>query len=253
MTTTAVTSVAGLTDVGQVRRINEDTLLINEQLQLYVIADGMGGHGAGDVASQLAVQTLQSCLASEPVRDALANKDISDAQATALVYQCIVGVNERIYKENVNNGHPDGSGMGTTLVGFIVLGNSQRAISFNIGDSRLYEYYNTNLAQLTTDHTMYQEWEITGRVGPAPPRNIIMRAIGLFANVDIDMDILTINKGATYLLCSDGLTDMLNDDQITDTLAQSDDPKALNETIVQMANEHGGKDNISVITMASSH
>jgi len=253
MTESAIRAIAGLTDVGQIRQVNEDALLINNDVQLYAIADGMGGHGSGDVASQLAVNTLQSCITSDAVSKALAHKDISDKQAQGLVYQCIVDVNQRIYRENVKKGHPDGTGMGTTLVGFCVFGDAQRAISFNIGDSRLYEYRDANLAQLTTDHTMYRDWEENGRIGPPPPRNIILRAIGLFADIDIDMDILVLDPEATYLICSDGLTGMISDEQIASILARPDSVQSLNDALVHNANEHGGTDNITVVTLAPSH
>lgn len=252
MTTSPARSIAGLTDVGQLRQINEDALLINNEVQLYAIADGMGGHGSGDVASQLAVDTLQSCVTSDSVSKALAHKDISDKQAQGLIYQCIVDVNQRIYQENVRKGHPDGTGMGTTLVGYCVFGDAGRAVLFNIGDSRLYEYQDEKLAQLTTDHTMYRDWEESGRIGPAPPRNIIMRAIGLFADIDIDMEILDLHPDATYLICSDGLTGMITDERIADILASPDDVQTISETLVQNANEQGGTDNITVVTLAPS-
>lgn len=263
MTTDATTTIAGVSDIGQIRQVNEDAMLINKDLQLYAIADGMGGHGSGDVASQLAVETLQDCIAAEPVRDALANKDISDEQAQSVIHQCIVGVNQRIYQENVRNGHYDGTGMGTTLVGFCLIGgaedktngadNPRRAISFNVGDSRLYEYQNKNLSQLTRDHTLYQDWEETGRIGPAPSRNIIMRAIGLFAEVEVDMEALLVNQDTTYLLCSDGLTGMVTDEHIARILDQPEDAQTISKELVQSANKNGGTDNISVVTLAPLH
>lgn len=259
MTNPTARSVAGLTDVGQLRHVNEDAVLVNTELQLYVIADGMGGHGSGDVASQLAIETLQSCIGADSVRDALSNKDISSDQATALIYQGIVAVNQRIYKENVKNGHPDGTGMGTTLVGLCFFGDAasgsnsnsltQPAIAFNIGDSRLYEYHNENLAQLTTDHTMYQDWKESGRVGPAPPRNIIMRAVGLFADVDIDMDVVAIRNDASYLLCSDGLTGMVSDRDIASMLDAPQDAQHISQALINAANKNGGNDNITVVTI----
>lgn len=259
MTKHVTTNIAGVSDVGQIRQVNEDSVLINQDLQLYAIADGMGGHGSGDVASQLAIKTLQNCIAADGVHNALTNKSISNAQAQALLYQCIIGVNQRIFQENARNGHTDGNGMGTTLVGFCLIGGSDdgnndnsahRAISFNVGDSRLYEYRKENLAQLTTDHTMYRNWEVTGRIGPAPSRNIIMRAIGLFDDVEVDMDVLSIEPDATYLLCSDGLNGMVTDEHIATILDQPDDAHTISNALVQSANDNGGTDNISVITLA---
>jgi len=249
MTKSAVAKIAGLTDVGQIRQINEDAILVDESIQLYAVADGMGGHGSGDVASKLALDTLQNCLASDSVAEALASNSISDEQALALVFQCIKGVNERIYQENVQSGQPDGTGMGTTLVGLCVFGNGKRAISFNVGDSRLYGHQNKQLAQLTRDHTMYRDWEEAGKIGPAPPRNIIMRAIGLFAEVDIDLEVLAIEGDTDYILCSDGLSGMVTDDEISTVINSSTSASATAKVLVQRANEQGGTDNISVIVI----
>jgi len=249
MTINASAQVAGLTDVGQVRQINEDAILVDKTVQLYAVADGMGGHGSGDVASQLALKTLQSSIAAESVANALANDNITDEQALSLVFQSIANVNQRIYDENVKRGQPDGTGMGTTLVGLCLFGNGNRAVAFNVGDSRLYEYRNQQLAQLTRDHTMYRDWEETGRNGPAPPRNIIMRAIGLFAEVDIDLDVLAINADTGYLLCSDGLSGMITDEEIASVLIESGGADTIVETLIKRANEQGGVDNISAVAL----
>jgi len=249
MTNNAIAQIAGLTDVGQVRQINEDSILVDKAIQLYAVADGMGGHGSGDVASQMALQTLQSCITADAVAKELASDNITDEQALALIFESIAGVNQRIYEENVKRGQPDGTGMGTTLVGLCLFGNGKRAIAFNVGDSRLYEYRNQQLAQLTRDHTMYRDWEETGCVGPAPPRNIIMRAIGLFAEVDIDLDVLAISADTGYLLCSDGLSGMVTDDEINSVLSESDGAEAIVETLIKRANEQGGVDNISAVAL----
>ena len=249
MTNNAVGMIAGLTDVGQVRQINEDSILVDKAIRLYAVADGMGGHGSGDVASQLALKTLQSNINADSVAKALANDNITDEQALALVFQSVADVNQCVYNENVKRGQPDGTGIGTTLVGLCVYGNGQRAIAFNVGDSRLYEYKNQQLAQLTRDHTMYRDWEETGRIGPAPPRNIIMRAIGLFAEVDIDLDVLAMGADTGYLLCSDGLSGMVTDEEISNILTQSGGAEATVKTLIKRANEQGGMDNISVVAL----
>ncbi len=251
MTTNANAAIAGLTDTGKVRQVNEDAILINSELRLYAIADGMGGHGAGDVASQLALDTLSKCLQSDSVSEALSNKNIADEQALALIFQCIVGVNQSIFQRNEQLGQTDGTGMGTTLVGLCVFGDGKRAVSFNVGDSRLYEHRNNALVQLTRDHTMYRDWEEAGRIGPAPPRNIIMRAMGLFAQVDIDMEVIPMRTDAGYLLCSDGLTGMVSDEQIAKTMSDHQDANELTKMLVQQANELGGSDNISVVAITA--
>jgi len=252
MITNVLESIAGLTDVGRVRKVNEDAFLIDENAQLFAIADGMGGHGSGDIASQLALETLQNCIAAESVSKALSSEHITDQQALALVFQAIAGVNQRIFQENEKQGCTDGTGMGTTLVGMCKFGNAQRAISFNTGDSRLYEYRDNRLRQLTKDHTMYRDWEEAGKVGPAPPRNIILRAVGLFADVDIDLEVLSLDADTSYLLCSDGLSGMVSDEEISSLFSNRDDAASINETLVKCANEHGGTDNISVVSVIRS-
>lgn len=249
MTNNAVAKIAGLTDVGQVRQINEDAILVDEAFGLYAVADGMGGHGSGDVASQLALETLQSHVTNDSVAKPLASNNITDEQALTLVFQSIAAVNQRIYEENVKSGQPDGTGMGTTLVGLCLFGGGKRAIAFNVGDSRLYEYRNQQLVQLSRDHTMYRDWEETGRIGPAPPRNIIMRAIGLFAEVDIDLDVLAIGDDSSYLLCSDGLSGMVTDEEMTSVLAESNAASTIVDNLIKRANEQGGVDNISAVTL----
>jgi len=252
MTKNANPAIAGSTNVGRVRQVNEDAILVNNELRLYAVADGMGGHGSGDIASQLALDTLSKCLQSDSVALALSNEHIADEQALALMFQSIVGVNQTIFQQNEVQGQIDGTGMGTTLVGLCLFGDGKRAVSFNVGDSRLYEHRHNALLQLTRDHTMYRDWEEAGRIGPAPPRNIIMRAMGLFAEVDIDMEVIPVRSDAAYLLCSDGLTGMVPDEQIAQTINDVQDASVLAEKLIQQANELGGTDNISVVVIKAT-
>lgn len=251
MTKKVNASVTGLTDIGQLRKANEDSILVDQSSQLYAIADGMGGHGSGDVASKLALETLQQCLSEKSVAQALASEHVSDEQALSLVFQCIGTVNKRIYQENLNNNREDGTGMGTTLVGLCFYGQAKRAIAFNIGDSRLYAYDNNELKQLTTDHTMYRVWIENGRVGPAPPPNLIVRAVGLFEEVDIDLEVMDIEDNTSYLLCSDGLSGMISDKDIATQMAKKQSQESLCKALVHRANEKGGHDNISVIVYSA--
>ncbi len=252
MTFEADAKVAGLSDIGQLRQVNEDSILVDPEARLYAIADGMGGHGSGDIASQLALETLKRCIASDSVSKALYSDHITDDQALALVFQCISGVNTQIYQENIKNGNDDGSGMGTTLVGLCFYGNAGRAVVFNIGDSRLYRFERGELSQLTQDHTMYRLWEEGGRIGPAPPHNLIVRAVGLFADVDIDLEVIATAEQASYLLCSDGLSGMVSDEHIARIMQNNEPPEALCQSLIDCANQNGGADNISVISLAGS-
>ena len=249
MTSDAHPHIAGQTDIGMLRAVNEDAFLADNNASLYAVADGMGGHGSGDIAAKLALETLHHCITADNVKQALMNRDISDSQALALVSQCIADVNQTIHNENIKAGHQDGTGMGTTLVGLCKFGQSDKAVIFNVGDSRLYKHTGGILQQLTTDHTMYQDWEDGGKLGPAPPRNIIMRALGLFAEVELDIDVMAYEPDASYLLCSDGLTGMVHDEVITNTLGASNDPVKTNQMLIDAANDVGGNDNITVITL----
>lgn len=262
MTHQSTWSIAGASHVGMQRRRNEDAILVDDDLRLYVVADGMGGHGAGEVASQLAIDSLHNHVRGSQSAIANAAASAMEDQALEMMHSGISISNQAVYERNAAHGHTDGTGMGTTLVGLYLLpyaepsqetlnGSGTRAVIFNIGDSRVYEYNQSEMVQLTHDHTMFREWEDGGRVGPAPPRNIILRAIGLFDNVDIDAQVVTLNPGSTYLICSDGLTDMLSDKDIVAAMGQNHSVNDLNDALIARANDHGGVDNISVISVKS--
>jgi len=242
--------IAGVTDVGKVRTVNEDALIIDRDHALFAVADGMGGHGAGDVASQMAVESLHHSLSDCLSRTMPAGSELQEHYYNALL-ESITTANDNVYGQNHLNGFQAGTGMGTTLVGLCYIGRSNRAIVFNIGDSRLYRYREGELTQLTRDHTMYQEWEETGRVGPAPPKNIIMRALGLFPEVDIDLSVETLEPNDTLLLCSDGLSGMVDDTVLHTSLANhaEDSAENVSRRLVEIANDNGGEDNVTVITI----
>jgi protein phosphatase len=250
MTTHPQTDIDGLSDIGLVRMVNEDAILIDTTAHVFAVADGMGGHGSGDVASKLALSELQKQLQQHDVVAQLIDSEPSDSECIELIKQCIIAVNSAIYSHNAELGYTQGNGMGTTLVGLCAIGNTDRAVLFNVGDSRLYRFADDSLTQLTTDHTMYQDWINAGRVGPAPPKNIIMRAMGLFDRVDIDMDVITLSPDNIYLLCSDGLTAMISDNAIVEIIAEQDSNARLTcEKLNKEAKTAGGMDNISVITL----
>lgn len=242
--------IAGITDVGKLRAINEDSLLIDHSLALYAIADGMGGHGAGDVASQTTVQSMRDSMSAVLNYESLTGSALQDHYYDALI-ESITTANDVVYQRNLDNGFHEGTGMGTTLVGLCYIPGSGKAISFNIGDSRLYRYRNGELVQLTRDHTMYQDWEDNGRIGPAPPKNIIMRALGLFPEVETDVSIVQFEANDTFILCSDGLSGMVDDSLLLSLLADhpSDSAEDISKRLTNMANQNGGEDNITVVTL----
>ena len=245
--------IAGATDVGKLRSVNEDSLIIDREHALFAVADGMGGHGAGDVASQLAITVLNESTSSCLQKSIPASQDTQEYYYNALL-SAITAANDRVFDVNRQNGFQEGAGMGTTLVGLCFIQNSQQAITFNIGDSRLYRHRNGELTQVTRDHTMYREWEENGRLGPAPPKNIILRAIGLFAAIEADLSVINIEDGDTFILCSDGLSGMIEDAVITGILSErtSDPAQAISQHLIDLANTNGGEDNVTVITIKQS-
>lgn len=250
MTNNLQSDIDGLSDIGLVRLVNEDAILIDTDAHVFAVADGMGGHGSGDVASKLVLSEFQKHMQQHDVITRLIDSQSSDDDCIDLIKHCIFAVNSTIYSQNAELGYTQGNGMGTTLVGLCAIGNTDRAVVFNIGDSRLYRYGNNSLEQLTTDHTMYQDWIEAGRRGPEPPKNIIMRAMGLFDHVDIDIDVITLSPEITYLLCSDGLTAMVPDNAIARVISQQNsDARITCEKLNKEAKAAGGMDNISVITI----
>ncbi len=256
--------IAGLSDTGLIRQINEDALLIAADLDVYAIADGMGGHGAGDVASQLALSSVHDTIKAQSLKmnsssaasthgNSFQKSEAPHAEFEQQLVQAILDANLCVYDRNVEQGHPHGTGMGTTLVGFRLVENDDEAVCFNVGDSRLYEYRQGTLVQLTNDHTLHQDWLNSGKQGPEPPRNIILRAVGLFAEVEADIFRFKFHRDATYLLCSDGLSGMLSDDTIA---ANLQDAAACSQEICQqlvdLANDAGGVDNISVVILRTA-
>lgn len=244
---------AGSTDRGQIRKVNEDDYLIDDNLALFAVADGLGGHGSGNVASSLAIETLQEEMQHElqPLKEAnstdvaLYNNAISHAVQT---------VNKTIYDRNKKKGYSDGTGMGTTLVGICFVGNNEKFISFNIGDSRLYRSSNGTLEQSTTDHSLLQEWYDMGQPGEAPAANLLKRAVGLFPDATADMITHTTRPNELLVLCSDGLTAMVDDEFIGNTLESlnGDDPDRICSDLIDSANNKGGQDNITVVAVKAS-
>jgi serine/threonine protein phosphatase PrpC len=253
---------AGLTDVGRMRARNEDSFGIEPDLGLAVVCDGMGGHAGGDIASQTATATIVDFLAEfAPGSGAAAGTDIDltlaggggiDAavqNALATVRSAVQMANRRLAALNAERGYPDGRGMGTTVVGTWRLDGSDKLVAFHAGDSRLYRLRGGDLAQLTRDHSLYQVWLDQGSRGPAPQRNIIVRALGTTQEVEPDVSVHGVQADDIYLLCSDGLTGMLPDPAIAAVLRDTGrgDLNATCRHLVQLANDRGGHDNITVV------
>jgi len=252
------------THAGQIRPDNEDSVLAIDGM--FVVADGMGGHEAGEVASQLAIERLR--------------QDLEDAElpdATDVV-ESIAAANGDIYRAAIAN--PAQHGMGTTLTAIAVIGDrlagrgapniddndpatdtgvvpaepDEALILANVGDSRTYLYRHQRLRRVTIDHSYVQELVATGHLTEAearihPRRNIVTRALGIEPDVRIDWWTLPLIRGDRFLLCSDGLVDEVEDTTIAAILQEESDPQSAADRLVRAANEAGGRDNVTVIVL----
>jgi len=258
--------VAGYSDVGRVRKLNEDSLLIDKDLGLVIIADGMGGHEAGDLASMTATQAIREYLSditSDLSDDTLTLHNqfaISDDDTLreipslelGITREAVIYANQKVYNLNKKRGFEDGVGMGTTLVGFWVKKKGQ-IIRFHIGDSRAYRLRNDDLHILTRDHSQHQLWLDSGKLGTEPKKNILLRALGPWQKIEPEVASVDTRSKDRYLLCSDGLTSMVVDEVIhTHCINNKDTPiNQLCAELINQANANGGKDNITVILVES--
>lgn len=226
------------TDVGMVRQQNEDSFLAEETL--FVVADGMGGHNAGEVASALAVTTLK----------AGARLGIDDAE---VFRELVQQANSAIYTASLDDSTQ--SGMGTTVTALsIVEGEEPRVLVANVGDSRAYLWRSGALSRLSVDHSYVQELVNEGIITPEaarvhPRRNIVTRALGIDRSVMVDVFTHFVRTGDRIVLCSDGLVDEVSDTEIARVLGQHTDPQETAEALVMVANTNGGRDNTTVIVV----
>jgi protein phosphatase len=239
---------AGLTDVGQQRTHNEDSILLEPELRSFVICDGMGGHASGAVASQVAVATISEVLRTG--KPPPPPREEQPARSEPLVH-AILCANAAVFARSQSD--PQCHGMGTTVVGLRF--EDDRVHVCHIGDSRIYLLREGTLQQLTRDHSLINLYadhpEMMGKLGPAHS-NIIVRAVGLHPEVEVEHSIVEIEPGDVYLLCSDGLIDMAEDWMVREMLTSGDDLPTTAENLVRAANAHGGADNISVIVVRAS-
>lgn len=241
--------IFGLTDEGLVRDHNEDYISWFTDTGLVILADGMGGHNAGEVASELAVTSISDAL-DEVLSPEIKNN--SGMNFKDAVRESVIFANDEINQHSKI--HPECTGMGTTVV--MALFHNRSIILASVGDSRIYRFRKGELKQVTTDHSLVQEMIDNGYMSEeeainSSNRNLITRALGISDEVKVDVTKNKFEKEDIYLLCSDGLSDMINDQLIFSTLVKSrQDLKRASEDLVQLAKEHGGHDNISVILVA---
>ena len=229
-------SAAAQTDTGRRRKRNEDSLLVQENVGLFVVADGMGGYAGGELASQLAVKTMGEAFKSGQFEGDPHDSVPMHASELARAIQM---ANAAILE--TAKAKPELEGMGTTICAARFSANKQRVFIGHVGDSRCYRLRNGVFEQMTADHTMADH----GVKGPGAAH--LSRAVGIWPTVPIDVVMGVPLADDVYLLCSDGLTKMLKDETIATVLKSEDDPKAAVERLVLFANSHGGKDNITVV------
>lgn len=231
-----------LTDIGKKRKVNQDYVYTSEQPvgnlpNLFVVADGMGGHNAGDYASKVTVETMvqevDSCFEKNPIM---------------IMSKAIGAANEVIYQKAHEN--TEFEGMGTTVVAAVFIGGYLQVA--NVGDSRLYVINDKEIRQITRDHSLVEEMVRMGGIPRTearnhPDKNIITRAVGVNEAVEADFFTVELSEGDTVLMCTDGLTNMLEDEEIRMTISGGRDIVEKAQKLVKTANENGGRDNISVI------
>lgn len=243
--------ISGLTDAGVVREHNEDSIGSAADIGLAILADGMGGHNAGEVASAMAVDGIIDALRhSIPETDtSIVDEETGYTHGTLLVHEAIQTANHEIFQ--AAHDLPQCQGMGTTLVAALFY--SDRVTIAHVGDSRLYRYRLGVLEQLTNDHTLLQELVDRGfysqeEAEASLNRNVITRALGTEPEIQVDLQEEIVLPGDLYLLCSDGLNDMISDEQILSTLSKfGGNLDKIGEDLIRQANEAGGRDNVSVI------
>ncbi len=245
--------IFSLTDPGTVRGHNEDAVIVDAACGFAVLADGMGGYNAGEVASGIAVN-----LVADGLRHALAKGDIDPERGTApgdLLRGQVAGANAAIFQ--AAQSQPQYAGMGTTLVSALFYDN--RIHVAHVGDARLYRLRGETLTQMTRDHSLLQEQIDSGMISPtearlSSKRNLVTRALGVDPTVEVDVGVSDTLPGDVYLFCSDGLNDMVEDEEIRlalETLG-ANLPLA-GRHLIQMANDNGGRDNVSVILVRVLH
>ena len=242
----------GVTDVGRKRDANEDSFAVVPEDHLFVVADGMGGHAAGEVASRLAVAAIADFIASTRRDSEITwpyEYDLSIPMEGNRLKTAIRLANQRILDTITQK--KDLEGMGTTLVGAMV--NGHHAFVGHVGDSRAYLIRDGAITQITSDHSWVNEQVKLGFLSKSdanrhPFRNVVTRALGSREDVVVDVSELTLRPGDFLLLCSDGLNTMLDDESIVRTvLENAGDVDAGASRLVAEANENGGEDNITVI------
>ncbi len=242
---------AAQTNVGRVRRHNEDCYAVVDELGLYLVADGMGGHASGDVASRMAIELVTDFFASTSEDPDLTWPYRLDTERPYDENRLVVGIklaNREIYQTAQND--PSKRGMGTTIVGMLVF--EDVIYIAHVGDSRVYRIRNEGIEQLTEDHSLLNEYLklkplSREEIACFPQKNVIVRGLGLKETVNVDTRVEIPRAGDIYVLCSDGLSGPVSDAEILDIVAGAPALRSATSRLIQQANDHGGPDNVSVV------
>lgn len=233
----------GLSDIGRVRASNQDAFAVLDQVGLWVVADGMGGHAGGDLASRIAVEAVAASVRSSA----------GPSSSQVLLRRAIRASNRAVLR--MAEEHPDLAGMGTTLVVLHLAGPRPVATVAHVGDSRAYRLRAQHLTQLTEDHSLIEDYRRRGLVSASeakthPLRHVLSRAVGIEPEVEPDISTFDVEAEDVFLLCTDGLTRMLDDERIRDILLRSASRAGMCEALVREANRAGGEDNITVVIVS---
>lgn len=238
------------TDVGRVRNNNEDALATAPELGVFVLADGMGGHKSGEIASKLAITSILDHLQKSlpQLAPGQIDIDLGYTRESIAIREAVIHANHVIHHAAQEQIEHEGMGTTVVLIGFY----GTRMTIAHVGDSRVYRFRNDQLEQLTSDHTMLQELVDRGfyteeEAQKSMHKNLVTRALGVDSSVAVDIQEDIVLPGDIYLLCSDGLHDFVDDNHIAEHIASCDDLDTCSNKLMNEANANGGKDNISLI------
>jgi serine/threonine protein phosphatase PrpC len=244
-------NIAGQTDKGLIRPNNEDDYFLDSKHGLLAVADGMGGHASGEIASKIAVDVLRDYFqkvseGNAPLIGSCYDENYSDA--TNQLCSAIQLANTAIHEAAKSN--PDLHGMGTTMAAILIQGKHLSIA--HVGDSRIYLVRAGEIEQLTDDHTLVYEQVKRDLISKEEAeqstiRHVLTRALGIAPFVDVDLDEMTLAEGDVLILCSDGLSGMISDQDILLTATSLDTPSVTCQALIDLANQNGGKDNITVV------
>jgi len=237
------------------RELNEDNFSILENEGVYVVADGMGGHNAGEIASQITIDTIAKFFQSSAKDEDITWPYKMDTSLSLNANKLMVGIkfaNRTIFRSASSN--TAYAGMGTTVVAILTKNGEGEIYIAHVGDSRCYCYSENKFAQVTEDHSLLNEYIKAGQITKEqaknfPHKNVIMRALGMKENVLVDIQKRKVEPGEIYLLCSDGLSDMLDDEEIKEVFDKGMSLEETTKEFIDRANSNGGKDNITVVLL----